>query len=76
MRLRIQIHLMEDGRYRASCPSLPGCTAEADDPDAVLEAMEQSIDAYIASLDVPAPARICLEPMAQQVGLIERTEGS
>lgn len=57
MKTVIKITQKPNGRYRAWCPSLPGCTAEAATHQEVVTKMELTVKSYLASLDVAAPSQ-------------------
>lgn len=60
MRIRIAVGRTSNGVFRASCPSLPGCTVEAATPETVQERMRRAILAYVCSLNATPPAVIDL----------------
>ena len=58
MKLSIHITRDESDRYTASCPSLPGCSVRADNPDAARDRLSQAIEGYLSSMNVAVPRDI------------------
>jgi len=60
MKVRILVEQDEDGRFVATCPTLPGCISEGDTLDAALVNIRDAAAGYAASLkkhgeSVPPP---------------------
>jgi predicted RNase H-like HicB family nuclease len=61
MKYRIVIEQDEDGRFVATCPSLPGCVSEGDSREEARINIADAIRGYLESLrkhDEPAPPPI------------------
>jgi len=50
MKLRVLVQQDEDGKYVATCPSLPGCVSEGDTREAALANIQDAIGGYLKSL--------------------------
>jgi predicted RNase H-like HicB family nuclease len=50
MKLRVLVQQDEDGKYVATCPSLPGCVSEGDTREAALANIQDAIEGYLKSL--------------------------
>lgn len=50
MKMRVVIEQDEDGRFVASCPSLPGCISEGNTRDEAKANIADAIAGYIESL--------------------------
>jgi predicted RNase H-like HicB family nuclease len=50
MKLRVIIEQDEDGKFVATCPSLPGCVSEGDTREAALTNIRDAIAGYLTSL--------------------------
>jgi predicted RNase H-like HicB family nuclease len=50
MKVRIIVEQDEDGRFVATCPTLPGCISEGDTREAALANIRDAAAGYIASL--------------------------
>jgi predicted RNase H-like HicB family nuclease len=50
MKVRIIVEQDEDGRFVATCPTLPGCISEGDTREAALANIRDAVAGYIASL--------------------------
>ena len=64
MKVRIIVEQDEDGRFVATCPTLPGCISEGDTREAALANIRDAVAGYIASLKKhgePVPPPICEE---------------
>jgi len=62
MKVRIIVEQDEDGRFVATCPTLPGCISEGDTRESALANIRDAATGYIASLKkhgepVPPPIR-------------------
>ena len=60
MKVQVIIKRGEDGRFTATCPTLPGCISEGDTLDAALVNIRDAAAGYAASLkkhgeSVPPP---------------------
>jgi len=50
MKVRIIVEQDEDGRFVATCPTLPGCISEGDTREAALVNIRNAATGYLASL--------------------------
>lgn len=50
MKFRIVIEQDEDGKFAASCPSLPGCWSQGDTRDEAVRNIGDAIEGYLESL--------------------------
>jgi len=50
MKLRVIIEQDEDGKFVATCPSLPGCVSEGDTRQEALTNIRDAIAGYLTSL--------------------------
>ena len=50
MKLRVVIEQDEDGKFVATCPTLPGCVSEGDTREAALANIQDAIAGYLESL--------------------------
>ena len=50
MKMRVLIEPDEDGKFVATCPTLPGCISEGDTRQEALANIREAIAAYIESL--------------------------
>jgi len=50
MKLRVLVQQDEDGKFVATCPSLPGCVSEGDTREAALANIQDAIAGYLESL--------------------------
>jgi len=50
MKMRVLVEQDEDGRFVATCPSLPGCISEGDTRAAAIANIQDAIAGYLASL--------------------------
>ena len=50
MKVRIIVEQDEDGRFVATCPTLPGCISEGDTREAALANIRDAVAGYLASL--------------------------
>jgi len=57
MRLGVKVTCERDGRFRASCPDLPGCVAHGRSREEALRNVDRLARGYLASLHVPLPER-------------------
>lgn len=60
MKFRIVIEQDEDGKFAASCPTLPGCWSQGDTRDEAVRNIGDAIEGYLESLrksgdPIPAP---------------------
>jgi len=58
MKLLIKISREESGVYRAWCPALPGCVAHGASRQEAGESIDEAVNGYLASLNVPIPAKV------------------
>jgi predicted RNase H-like HicB family nuclease len=70
MKLLISISQLSNGRFRASCPSLPGCCATGLSREEVTRNMNSAVRDYLASInDAVLPEHVHLiEPMTAGAG--------
>jgi predicted RNase H-like HicB family nuclease len=64
MKLRVVIEQDEDGRFIATCPTLPGCISEGDTRQEAKANIADAIQGYLESLrkhDEPIPPPITEE---------------
>jgi len=50
MKMRVLIEQDEDGKFVATCPTLPGCVSQGDTRQAALANIREAIAGYIESL--------------------------
>lgn len=50
MKFRIHIEQDEDGKFVASCPTLPGCWSQGDTRDQAVKNISDAIEGYLESL--------------------------
>jgi len=50
MKVRVIVEQDEDGRFVATCPTLPGCISEGDTRESALANIRDAVAGYIASL--------------------------
>ena len=70
MKLLIMVNQLPNGRFRASCPSLPGCCATGFSHEEASRNMHSAVRDYLASVnDAVLPEHVHLvEPMAVGAG--------
>ncbi len=51
MKFRVVIEQDEDGKFIASCPTLPGCWSQGDTRDEAKRNIADAIKGYLASLE-------------------------
>ena len=56
MKLVVRIIQERSGRFRASCPALPGCEVVADSREEAGRRIDVAVRSYLASLNVAMPA--------------------
>ena len=56
MMFSIRISEIERGKFRASCPCLPGCVAYGQTREQAREKLDQAVTGYLASLNVSLPS--------------------
>ena len=64
MKVRILVEQDEDGKYVATCPTLPGCISEGNTRDEALANIHDAITGYLESLRMhgePVPPPITEE---------------
>ncbi|HET6428689.1 MAG TPA: type II toxin-antitoxin system HicB family antitoxin [Phycisphaerae bacterium] len=54
MRVQVNVESVGFGRFRARCPSLPGCTAEGQTRDEAWRKLAKAAEGYVASLNTVA----------------------
>ena len=50
MKFRVVIEQDEDGKFIASCPTLPGCVSDGNTHDEAVTNMKDAIEGYLASV--------------------------
>lgn len=50
MKFRVHIEQDEDGKFVASCPTLPGCLSEGNTRDEAIRNIHDAIEGYLESL--------------------------
>jgi predicted RNase H-like HicB family nuclease len=50
MKLRVVVEQDEDGKFVATCPTLPGCVSQGDTRDAAVANVQDAIAGYLESL--------------------------
>ncbi|MCI0364833.1 MAG: type II toxin-antitoxin system HicB family antitoxin [Phycisphaerales bacterium] len=74
MKFRVLIEQDEDGKFIASCPTLPGCVSDGVTRDDAVHNMKDAIEGYLTSLAKsgdPIPAPIHEEIVEVNVSAIE-----
>jgi antitoxin HicB len=74
VKYRVTIEVDEDGKFIASCPSLPGCITEGDTRAEAVANAKEAIEAYLESLvkaGDPVPVPVSEEIIDIDVGTIE-----
>lgn len=74
MKYRVTIEIDEDGKFIASCPSLPGCITQGDTRAEAVANAKEAIEAYLESLvkaGDPVPEPVSEEIIDIDVGAIE-----
>ena len=51
-------HADKPGRYRAWCPTLPGCRVHGRSREEAIDNIDSAIRGYLASLNRPAPRKL------------------
>jgi antitoxin HicB len=74
MKLRVLVQQDEDGKYVATCPSLPGCISEGDTREAALANIQDAIEGYLKSLRKHSEA--IPPPITEEVIEVEPCERS
>ncbi len=67
MKLAIKVEQRIDGTYRASCPSLPGCSVCGQTREDTHQRIDLAVRGYLASLDVCLPRELG-KAMAMKTG--------
>lgn len=70
MKMRIVVEQDEDGKFAASCPTLPGCWSQGDTRDEAITNVTDAIRGYLESLkkhDEPIPPSITEEIIEVEV---------
>ena len=68
MKLVVKIIVVDNGRFRACCTSLPGCVVHAESEDDAMRKMEAAIRSYLLSMNVAPPARLAMSLQMAPVG--------
>jgi len=55
MKIAVKIIKDQDGKYRASCPALPGCCVRGDSYDDAKNRIDEAVRGYLGSLNVALP---------------------
>lgn len=58
MKMVIKISRETEERFRAWCPSLPGCSVQARSHEEALKKLNQAVTGYLASLDAIVPDKM------------------
>lgn len=58
MKIVIKIRREPSGKFRAWCPSLPGCAVFGETADDVRHKMDHALRAYLCSLNAAVPGRL------------------
>jgi len=77
MKFRIEIEQDEDGKFIASCPSLPGCVTDGGTRDEAIANIKDAIEGYLTSVRKsgdPLPTPLTEEVVEVDVGRIEGAE--
>ena len=72
MKITIRIVKTGDRQFKASCPSLPGCTACAESTSEAVSRMHTAIRHYLASMNAPAGREATLDERLVLSGAAER----
>ena len=51
MKLRVEIDRIADGRFKAVCRSLPGCTGRGSNPEEALGNLDRAVCGYLAAVN-------------------------
>ncbi len=74
MKFRLVIEQDEDGKFVASCPTLPGCVSDGNTRDEAVANMKDAIEGYLTSVmksGDPIPTPISEEIVEVDLGRIE-----
>lgn len=74
MKFRVVIEQDEDGKFVASCPTLPGCVSDGDTRDEAVANMKDAMEGYLASVlksGDPIPTPVSEEIVEVNLGRIE-----
>lgn len=74
MKFRVVIEQDEDGKFVASCPTLPGCISDGNTRDEAVANMKDAMEGYLASVmksGDPIPTPISEEIVEVDLGRIE-----
>jgi predicted RNase H-like HicB family nuclease len=58
MELVVKIAVGDNGRFRAWCPSLPGCMVKAESEEEALRKIETIIRSYLLGMNAVPPAEL------------------
>lgn len=75
MKFRVVIEQDEDGKFIASCPTLPGCLSDGVTRDEALANIKDAIEGYLTSVvksGDPIPSPISEEIVDVDLGRIEK----
>jgi antitoxin HicB len=75
MKFRVAIEQDEDGKFIASCPTLPGCLSDGNTRDEALVNIKDAIEGYLTSVvksGDPIPSPISEEVVDVDLGRIEK----
>ncbi len=73
MKFRVVIEQDEDGKFIASCPTLPGCRSQGDTRDEAKHNIADAIKGYLESLEKhgdPIPPPISEEIIEVDIGKV------
>ena len=74
MKFRVVIEQDEDGKFIASCPTLPGCASDGNTRDEAVANMKDAMEGYLASVlksGDPIPTPVSEEIVDVDLGRIE-----
>lgn len=74
MKFRVVIEQDEDGKFIASCPTLPGCVSDGNTRSEAIVNIKDAMEGYLTSLAKsgdPIPAPVSEEIVDVNVGHIE-----
>ncbi len=76
MKMRVIIEQDEDGRFAATCPTLPGCISQGETRAEALARIQDAIAGYVENLRAhadPVPPPISEEVVEVELGLDSRS---
>jgi len=74
MKFRIEIEQDEDGKFIATCPTLPGCVSDGETRDAAVANMKDAMAGYLTSVvksGDPLPTPVDEQIVELNLGQIE-----